>query len=477
MADGESPDPTPVLAPAVQREVWRAWRTTNDEAWAAKLFELVGEGPVAELARRLSTGSGALATGALAGFAGWLAGEAAAGWLQVGPAIHATAALLAGLGAAVLGAWAGARRVRRMLAWPAPPGPGAARWRSWLRLHGELLPMGLGALLLGALPLAGLLFGVEGEGRDAILGAASFAALIASFLLVFAPPHNEISEEEARARSAWWWRRSPDPSSLVPALERDGGEPFDELRRSVEESRTWSAEQRLAALLEGDGPRALAGFHALASDPRPRDGAVLHRLGEAARDRKASRRGEAALAAVRIADRCREAIDHSDGVVCATCLVRYVDHRASLGRGRSITWSGCGICEGSGARHENVEEIVAVVDRTAPAEPRVRDGRLEIDARSRRGPFEFDRISLVDATDAEAEELALRVENDPELARRGRCSRATVEIGPGCTLRPNTLRILERTFGEVRSPARPELGSSTGSADERRRGRGDRELA
>ena len=63
--------------------------------------------------------------------------------------------------------------------------------------------------------------------------------------------------------------------------------------------------------------------------------------------------------------------------------------------------------------------------------------------------FDFERIRILDATDLEVEELAIQVGNDPEVERRQRTRELPVEVALGCELSANTLKILEKTFGQV----------------------------
>lgn len=75
---------------------------------------------------------------------------------------------------------------------------------------------------------------------------------------------------------------------------------------------------------------------------------------------------------------------------------------------------------------------------------------MQINWLARRALFDFDWVEIVQATDEDVERFAMQVGNDTDPFRRPRYPNMHCVIGPDCNLSENTLRILHRTFGEVK---------------------------
>jgi hypothetical protein len=67
----------------------------------------------------------------------------------------------------------------------------------------------------------------------------------------------------------------------------------------------------------------------------------------------------------------------------------------------------------------------------------------------RRALFDFDWVEIIQATDEDVERFAVQVGNDTDPVRELRYQQMKCTIGPECKLSENTLRILDKMFGEV----------------------------
>jgi hypothetical protein len=70
--------------------------------------------------------------------------------------------------------------------------------------------------------------------------------------------------------------------------------------------------------------------------------------------------------------------------------------------------------------------------------------------------FDFDQVEIIQASDEEVERFAVQVGNDTDLVREPRYREMICKIGPECRLSENTIRILEKMFGEI-IPHAPHL--------------------
>jgi hypothetical protein len=65
--------------------------------------------------------------------------------------------------------------------------------------------------------------------------------------------------------------------------------------------------------------------------------------------------------------------------------------------------------------------------------------------------FDFDEVHIIRATDEDAERFAVQIGNDTDELRKSRYSQMRCNISADCQLSPNTMRILQHTFGQVNS--------------------------
>ena len=94
-------------------------------------------------------------------------------------------------------------------------------------------------------------------------------------------------------------------------------------------------------------------------------------------------------------------------------------------------------------------EIIAVLDSRMTAAQGEQDDTLRVNWLARRTIFSFDAVEIVRATDEEVERFAVQVGNDTDPARRNCYQTMSCRVFPDCTLSDNTLRILQRTFGQI----------------------------
>jgi hypothetical protein len=84
------------------------------------------------------------------------------------------------------------------------------------------------------------------------------------------------------------------------------------------------------------------------------------------------------------------------------------------------------------------------------AEAEVKEGdTLRVNWLQRRNLFDFDEVEIEQATDEAVERLAMQVGNDTDPIRRPRYPEMHCTVATTCGLSENTLRILQRTFGDV----------------------------
>ena len=92
---------------------------------------------------------------------------------------------------------------------------------------------------------------------------------------------------------------------------------------------------------------------------------------------------------------------------------------------------------------------MAVLDTEIGVEPLQQNGTVRINWLAHRELFDFHSVEIGQASDEDVERFAVQVGNDTDPFRRPRYKQMQCVVGPTCRLSENTLRILERIFGEV----------------------------
>jgi hypothetical protein len=134
---------------------------------------------------------------------------------------------------------------------------------------------------------------------------------------------------------------------------------------------------------------------------------------------------------------------------CAQCLTCCVEHTISFSWWQSLTYYGCRTCGQS--RQLLKGPLIAILDNRSEAGGLVESGKgLHINWTYRRALFDFSRVVILQATDEEVERFAVQVGNDTDPYRKPRYAKMPCAISAQCQLSKNTLRILDRAFGEIR---------------------------
>lgn len=132
-----------------------------------------------------------------------------------------------------------------------------------------------------------------------------------------------------------------------------------------------------------------------------------------------------------------------DQLRCPICLVSFAEHQLA----GSLIYLGCRLCSQSQTFLEG--RLVAVLD-AGMAEMVIKNGEtIRVNWLIRRDLFDFETVEIIQADDEAVERLAMQIGNDTDLIRRPRYPEMICTIAPTCSLSENTLRILQRTFGQI----------------------------
>jgi hypothetical protein len=142
-----------------------------------------------------------------------------------------------------------------------------------------------------------------------------------------------------------------------------------------------------------------------------------------------------------------------DWPFCPHCLTGCAPYEVSTGWWSSLTFYGCRTCRQS--REFLKGSLIAVLDSQMEAELVERQERVRVNWLRRRSLFDFNWVEIVQATDEEVERFAVQVGNDTDEWRKSRYAQMPCDVSAQCQLSENTLRILERMFGEVKVGTSP----------------------
>lgn len=138
---------------------------------------------------------------------------------------------------------------------------------------------------------------------------------------------------------------------------------------------------------------------------------------------------------------------------CPRCLTGCVTYEVSTGWWSSLTFYGCRTCRQS--REFLKGSLIAVLDSQMEAELVERQARVRVNWLRRRSLFDFHWVEIVQASDEEVERFAVQAGNDTDEWRKSRYAQMPCVVSAQCRLSENTLRILERMFGEVKVETSP----------------------
>lgn len=144
---------------------------------------------------------------------------------------------------------------------------------------------------------------------------------------------------------------------------------------------------------------------------------------------------------------------YCDQSFCPRCLTCCDAYELRSGWWSSLTFYGCRTCRQS--REFLRGSLVAVLDSQAETELIKEQDNLRVNWLQRRDLFDFGRVEIVQATDEDVERFAVQVGNDTDEWRKPRYEQMPCVVSAQCRLSENTLRILERMFGEVKVETLP----------------------
>lgn len=134
-------------------------------------------------------------------------------------------------------------------------------------------------------------------------------------------------------------------------------------------------------------------------------------------------------------------------VLCQRCLARSVSRSINLGGQGPIISYGCTVCKQS--RHFYTWVIATLDSQMSQVEIKQR-GILRVNWLLKRDLFNFNEVEIVQATDEDVERFAVQIGNDTNELRRPFYKTMSCVVTSNCELSENSMRILRRTFGDVK---------------------------
>jgi hypothetical protein len=136
-------------------------------------------------------------------------------------------------------------------------------------------------------------------------------------------------------------------------------------------------------------------------------------------------------------------------LLCPTCLTKFGPHEIHLNWWRTITYYGCRTCGQSREFIEDNGQAVMILNQAMTTTQLRQDGIFLVNWLAQRELFDFDEVQIIQASDEEVERFAVQVGNDTDPLREARYQQMRCIVSPRCRLSENTMRILERMFGQV----------------------------
>ncbi len=145
----------------------------------------------------------------------------------------------------------------------------------------------------------------------------------------------------------------------------------------------------------------------------------------------------------------RTLADRTERVLCPHCLARYSAHTVQLTLFDRVTYYGCRVCHHS---HDFIEadQVFAILDHQMTQEMVTQNKQMQVNWFARSKPFDFEGVGIAEVTDEEVERFAVAVGNDTDEVRAAGYKQARCIVSAQAHLSENTLRILRRTFGQVK---------------------------
>ncbi len=429
---------------AWQEILWHEWRNTNDEEYAAALFELIANEPVGRKAIIVNTLLGIL-YGALIGTLSVIVG-----------ALNVTA-IAGGILLGALLVWFGHTLFQRRIS-----------TQDWLaQLTGNLAPneLGMVGLAIAAQLLIGLIITFSeisiADGSGGAIAKVTFGVALLTFLgarlagWMFSYGREPNPRYLHQYRKLWfWWRGRPLSIEVETGLQDAIGlHPDKKLRwtkvlnsLAQRKQKSNSAQDLIAQLRSIDWITRFTATHLLIA----MGGQAVPDLKVIAESRTSPLRQRAInlLRSIELETQFRLAAA-KDFFLCPTCLTFCSHYDVVLTNDDfvKLLLYGCRTCRQS--QHLWPGEVVAVLDTHLDNTPIHQNGITRVNWTARRELFDFHSVEIKAATDEDVERFAVQIGNDTEPIRRPRYQHMSCVIISGCELSENTLRILRRTFSEV----------------------------
>lgn len=443
--------------------MWREWRNCEDAAYGRYLFKLVVDQPLSR-GHKVAIGGLGLLWGALLGTLIDLTLSPLDVFLFIWPG-----GLLGALGGFLLGQRLSMRRWLVML----------TSWRfSGLLALPLLIALGLGyvsaagvlatGLVLGVLAgwLLGLILGViiwpvlwllslmmfQGEmllGGDMAIGAAAVGVSLGCG--VWLRGLAKVEDVYSHRGLCFWWRKPPAMAETRAALQQV-------IHLNSEVDPAWQKllpqlDEKALALEPPEiyldwlshahwQKRCQARFNLLTGGAE----AVEPLLKLAAQPGQPLR--QTAYGLLRGIEQDTAARFTHQRPLCRPCLRRWQKYDRLINPETPISYYACRSC---GRSKETVYgQVVAVLDADLAEDWTQQTDQVRVNWLRYRERFDFDRVEIIQASDEEVERFAVQAGNDTDTYRAERYAGLPCTIDPACELSDNTLRVLERTFGEVR---------------------------
>ncbi len=140
---------------------------------------------------------------------------------------------------------------------------------------------------------------------------------------------------------------------------------------------------------------------------------------------------------------------HTSHLLCPDCMIYCHHHTIQLPK-TSVTFYGCRHCRQSrGFLDVSDKIVVAVLDDQMQVKYTEQPEAIRINWLIHRGLIDFDEVAFIQSTDEEAERFVVQLGNNTDQLRRPNYQNAKCKVSSGCNLSPNTVRILQKTFGKV----------------------------
>ncbi len=136
-------------------------------------------------------------------------------------------------------------------------------------------------------------------------------------------------------------------------------------------------------------------------------------------------------------------------LLCPKCFVYCAPHQVPLQLRQSVTYYGCRNCGQSNEFLDFKGPVVAVLDNRTDVTQLAQNNKLYINWSAHREQFDFDEVEIIRATDEDVERFAVQAGNETDPVRQSSYKQVECVVSPESRLSANTMRILQKTFGQV----------------------------